>query len=51
MWLNSDGKDIKKVLKRINKLKLSKSSEDLLFIVLFIKKVTLMNLHISIQDK
>ena len=35
MWLNSDGKDIKNVLKRINKLKLSKLSEDLLFKILF----------------
>jgi|TARA_Y100000310_G_scaffold188547_1_gene188506 hypothetical protein len=35
MWLNSDGQDIKKVLKRINKLKLSKLSEDLLFQILF----------------
>jgi len=35
MWLRSDGEDIKKVLKRINKLKLSKLSEDLLFQVLF----------------
>jgi len=35
MWLNSDGKDIKNVLKRINKLKLSKLSEDLLFQILF----------------
>ena len=37
MWLNSDGKDIKNVLKRINKLKLSKLSEDLLFQILFTK--------------
>ena len=35
MWLDSDGNDIKKVLKRINKLKLSKLSEDLLFQTLF----------------
>ena len=35
MWLESDGKDIKNILKRINKLKLSKLSEDLLFQVLF----------------
>jgi len=35
MWLKTDGEDIKKVLKRINKLKLSKPSEDLLFQVLF----------------
>ena len=35
MWLETDGKDIKKVLKRINKLRLSKLSEDLLFEVLF----------------
>jgi len=35
MWSNSDGEDIKKVLKRINKLKLSQLSEDLLFQVLF----------------
>ena len=35
MWLESDGEDIKKVLKRINKLRLSKLSEDLLFQVLF----------------
>ena len=35
MWAKTDGEDIKKVLKRINKLKLSKLSEDLLFQVLF----------------
>ncbi len=35
MWSASDGKDIKKVLKRINKLELSKLSEDLLFQILF----------------
>ena len=35
MWVESDGADIKNVLKRINKLKLSKISEDLLFQVLF----------------
>ncbi|HIF61550.1 MAG TPA: hypothetical protein EYQ38_01105 [Candidatus Pelagibacter sp.] len=35
MWSSSDGADIKNVLKRIQKLKLSKFSEDLLFQVLF----------------
>ena len=35
MWLNSDGEDIKRIFKRINKLKLSKFSEDLLFKILF----------------
>ena len=35
MWSKTDGNDIKKLLKRINKLKLSKLSEDLLFLVLF----------------
>ena len=35
MWSGSDGEDIKKILKRINKLNLSKLSEDLLFQVLF----------------
>ena len=35
MWSETDGADIKKILKRINKLKLSKLSEDLLFQVLF----------------
>ena len=35
MWIESDGEDIKNILKRINKLKLSKPSEDLLFKVLF----------------
>ena len=35
MWSRTDGEDIKKVLKRIDKLKLSKLSEDLLFQVLF----------------
>ena len=35
MWLKADGEDIKNILKRINKLKLSKFSEDLLFQVLF----------------
>ncbi len=35
MWSQTDGEDIKKVLIRINKLKLSKISEDLLFQVLF----------------
>ena len=34
MWSQSDGKDIKNVLTRINKLKLSKVSEDLLMRVL-----------------
>jgi len=35
MWSSSDGNDVKKILKRINKIKLSKPSEDLLFQVLF----------------
>ena len=35
MWSQSDGEDIKKILKRINKLNLSQLSEDLLFQVLF----------------
>jgi len=35
MWANTDGEVIKKILNRINKLKLSKLSEDLLFLVLF----------------
>ena len=35
MWSNTDGEEIKKILNRINKLKLSKISEDLLFLVLF----------------
>ena len=35
MWSNSNGEDIKNILKRINKLKLSKFSENLLFQVLF----------------
>ena len=35
MWSNTDGQEIKKILKRIQKLKLSKISEDLLFQVLF----------------
>ena len=35
MWSTSDGEDIKNALKRIQKLKLSKFSEDLLFQVLF----------------
>ncbi len=35
MWRKTDGEEIKKVLKRINKLKLSKLSENLLFQVLF----------------
>ena len=35
MWSESDGEDIKNILKRINKLKLSKLSENLLFQVLF----------------
>ena len=35
MWTQSDGEEIKKILNRINKLKLSKASEDLLFKVLF----------------
>ena len=35
MWSQTDGEDIKKILKRIDKLKLSKHSEDLLFQVLF----------------
>ena len=35
MWVNADGSDIKKILKRINDIKLSKFSEDLLFQTLF----------------
>ena len=35
MWSNTNGEDIKKILKRIDKLKLSRSSENLLFKVLF----------------
>ena len=35
MWSNTDGNEIKKILNRINKIKLSKNSEDLLFNVLF----------------
>jgi len=35
MWSNTDGEDIKKTLKRINKLKLSKVSDNLLFNTLF----------------
>jgi len=35
MWSNSDGEEIKKILKRINKLKLARLSEELLFQVLF----------------
>ena len=35
MWKLSDGQDIKQILKRINKIKLSEISEDLLFRVLF----------------
>ena len=35
MWTKTDGEEIKRILKRINKLKLSKLSEDLLFQVLF----------------
>ena len=35
MWAQTDGEDIKRILKRINKLSLSKLSEDLLFQVLF----------------
>jgi len=35
MWLDTNGEDVKNILKRINKLKLSKHSEDLLFQVLF----------------
>ena len=35
MWSKSDGEDIKKILNRINRLKLSKLSENLLFQVLF----------------
>ena len=35
MWSKADGDEIKKVLKRIDKLKLSRISEDLLFKILF----------------
>ena len=35
MWSQTDGEDIKRILKRIDKLNLSKLSEDLLFQVLF----------------
>ena len=34
MWMASDGSDVKKIFSRINKLKLSSFSEDLLFKVL-----------------
>ena len=35
MWSQSDGEEVKKILKRIDKLNLSKLSEDLLYQVLF----------------
>ena len=35
MWSGTDGNEIKKILKRIDKLKLSRISEDLLFRILF----------------
>ena len=35
MWVMSDGKDVKKILQKINKMRLSRFSEDLLFKVLF----------------
>ena len=35
MWSQSDGEDVKEILKRINKLNLSKASENLLYQVLF----------------
>ena len=35
MWAPSDGNEIKKAIKRINKIQLSKFSEDLLFKILF----------------
>ena len=35
MWSKTDGEDIKKILNRINKLRLAKLSEDLLFQILF----------------
>ena len=35
MWSQSDGEDVKKILKRINNLNLSKGSENLLYQVLF----------------
>ena len=35
MWSQSDGNEIKKILKRIDKLNLTKLSEDLLYQVLF----------------
>ena len=35
MWSQSDGEDVKKILKRISELNLSKVSEDLLYQVLF----------------
>jgi len=35
MWSNTDGEEVKKVLKRINKLKLSNLAENLLFQILF----------------
>ena len=35
MWASSDGTEVKKILKRIDKIKLSDFSEDLLFEVLF----------------
>ena len=35
IWVPSEGNEVKKILKRINKIKLSQFSEDLLFKVLF----------------
>ena len=35
MWVSSDGNEIKKTLKRINKINLSNFSEELLFKILF----------------
>ena len=35
MWLQSDGQDVVNILERINKLNLSKFSQDLLFQILF----------------
>ena len=35
MWIDSDGQDVKKIFKKLDKLRLSKFSDDLLFKVLF----------------
>ena len=48
MWMDSDGNDVKKTFSRINKLRLSNFSEDLLFKILFTNLNRLIGITIDI---